>query len=441
MIAYLYPPSLNPCRRSCDAHRKILERDVNKYRTLWMPLWRREAEVVIFREAMRESVAEYEVDVHRAMQVRDMETPEASYTDLVRDLGALEDQSRGTGSKSAILAAVLAWLYAERPFEGLRLAANLLQSDTDTIASMAGALLGVVAPSPPPGTLCDRDYIGYEAKRLHDISTGARVTKSFVYPDFLEWEAPRTQADAVYTRGEDWYLSGLGLLVPQAQVAEHGGHVWQWFNLAASGGYYQSLLLKRRHAPMDLGAKRASADVSHAQGQLAIDSPNARQLELSAETAPKPMARSQSDRPQAQSASLPYVVADEIALHAGFEPARDWSRPPLLIAVGSGERTRVGHRLRYAIVARATESCPSLTVSRRAPQRPCGECAGKAGAFFPSPDYNDPRVVSPLRQGARLRQTIESPFGWHVFSLHLQSPFGVAAVVVEQIEKSSHMSK
>ncbi|WP_347404568.1 ADP-ribosylglycohydrolase family protein [Streptomyces sp. MST-110588] len=64
--------------------------------------------------------------------------------------GAASRTQRVDQAQSPLLAAVLAHAYADSPEAGLLLAANTLGSDTDTIATMAGALLGVVTAGPRP---------------------------------------------------------------------------------------------------------------------------------------------------------------------------------------------------------------------------------------------------------------------------------------------------
>lgn len=53
---------------------------------------------------------------------------------------------------TAVLSLWIAHVYQGDPLAGLRLAAGLLGSDTDTIATMAGALLGAVASEDPRAT-------------------------------------------------------------------------------------------------------------------------------------------------------------------------------------------------------------------------------------------------------------------------------------------------
>lgn len=59
-----------------------------------------------------------------------------------------------------------AHIHQDDPVGGTRLAANLLGSDIDTVATMAGALLGAVAVDDPPEPVLDAELIVKEARRL-----------------------------------------------------------------------------------------------------------------------------------------------------------------------------------------------------------------------------------------------------------------------------------
>ncbi|MCK4613669.1 MAG: ADP-ribosylglycohydrolase family protein, partial [Thermoplasmata archaeon] len=63
--------------------------------------------------------------------------PANHYADIVKGTGAISPQYRGSGTKTAVLAVALAWIYKHSPKEAIEAAANLLGSDTDTIATMS----------------------------------------------------------------------------------------------------------------------------------------------------------------------------------------------------------------------------------------------------------------------------------------------------------------
>ena len=70
-----------------------------------------------------------------------------------------------------------------------RLAASVLGTDTDTIATMAAALSGATDAAPDPPPVLDSEYLTSEALRLAKIADG-QATMPFSYPDLLRWTPP-----------------------------------------------------------------------------------------------------------------------------------------------------------------------------------------------------------------------------------------------------------
>jgi hypothetical protein len=173
--------------------------------------------------------------------------PARSYRMLLERTGCLTQRFRGSGFKTALAAVALAWLYRDRPIEeALALSANELESDTDTIATMAGAILGCVHVSEPQWTIQDRAYIAQEAMRLAAISRG-RPQDSFAYPDLGHWSPPTRQTASVGLNGRGFALAGLGALDPVGSEYAAGDAVWQWFTLS----FGQTVLAKRRAVVRD----------------------------------------------------------------------------------------------------------------------------------------------------------------------------------------------
>ena len=171
--------------------------------------------------------------------------PEESYRKIVTALGGLEESQRGSGTKTAIIASALSWLYEkEDPSTAMLTAANLLHSDTDTIATMAGAIIGGIVDTPPNGEIQDQQYLEKEALRLFKISCG-QITQSFSYPDLLKWNPPKTQQDSVGT--SDGEISVAGLAYAEKNGEEFFGRgknaaLWQWLKL----DFGQTIFVKRR---------------------------------------------------------------------------------------------------------------------------------------------------------------------------------------------------
>jgi len=217
--------------------------------TLWLPAWERAASSQL-SAAVAESVAEcdlYFSEVNRVVDELGTE-PASCYRELAARLDARNPEIRGSGTLTVVLAAALAWLARTSPAETLTAAVNELGTDTDTIATMAAAIVGVCTDEDPPAGVVDEDLIAREADRLSAISQGS-ATNSFAYPDLLGWRPPRTQVEAVgYGDRDALALSGLGYLRTRGDIVasdRRSAAIWQWHELA----FGQHVLLRRRERP------------------------------------------------------------------------------------------------------------------------------------------------------------------------------------------------
>ncbi|MCQ3813580.1 MAG: ADP-ribosylglycohydrolase family protein [Acidimicrobiia bacterium] len=166
------------------------------------------------------------------------------YQALCKKLDLYAEHQKGSGILTPVAAAALATV-APEPHEGMVVAANELGTDTDTIATMAGALLGACHPGKHPlEELLDDSYLLNEADRLTAISQGIE-TDNHQYPDVLEWVAPQTQADALVTDNGQLAVEGLG---PVKELDEEmlwsprKDFAWQWVQT----DFGQTLIIKRR---------------------------------------------------------------------------------------------------------------------------------------------------------------------------------------------------
>lgn len=218
-------------------------RSDDELNTFWFPVWRERSSAdveVLLKQAQQESLRDVAA-IEDQLRLDSKNT----YSRIVEVLGGLDPACRGSGIKTSILAAALAWLFKDRPTtDALVEAANVLESDTDSIATMAGALLGAVSRSEPQGDLADREYIAEQAARLYDVGRGA-ARQSFRYPDLMTWRSPKTALDAVgYTNGH-LVVAGLGPARPIGRKWEDRGDkdtAWQWLAL----GFGQNILAKQR---------------------------------------------------------------------------------------------------------------------------------------------------------------------------------------------------
>lgn len=220
----------------------MMRRD-EQLRDMWLGLWARETSA-LFDDAFLAVVGECHGDVRRLDAVLgkriDAETTFRTAVDAVH---AFDRNLRGAGTKTALLSWALALLESDVE-RAVQIATNTLGSDTDTIASMTGALLGVVADRDPTEPLLDREYIVSEAHRMAAIASGGEAS-TFAYPDLLHWAPPRTQSDALFEQDGRMFVLGLGPAQALGDVVggtpKQNGR-WQWVRT----DFGQSLLIKRR---------------------------------------------------------------------------------------------------------------------------------------------------------------------------------------------------
>jgi len=212
--------------------------------TFWRPVWEDQSGISL-KNSILKVKEECLIDIDIALKYTDLNSEE-NYYQLVNSLGALNADQRGSGTKTAIIASVLAWMYRDDdPACALEVSANLLNSDTDTIGTMAGAILGAGVTKKPSIEIEDQDYIDSEAIRLYEVSCG-KQTGSFAYPNLHNWVPPRTQLDSVGMSDNKLCLAGIGSGVAVSKAFPSAGNpniMWQWLKL----DFGQTILVKRRN--------------------------------------------------------------------------------------------------------------------------------------------------------------------------------------------------
>ncbi len=229
---------------------------IEDHRTLgatWIGLWQ-EATGKEFRDAWQSTSAELRAAVNDATgQVDAAEGVAAAYAGVVARLGLRNPEQQGSGILTTVAAVALA-AAASKAHEGVVAAANATGTDTDTIATMAGALLGACdSPSDPPEAPLDSDYLESEADRLVAVSRGEQAG-NYTYPDLLTWSAPVTQADALVSDNGSPAVEGLGpakRLVEEAIYTARRDFAWEWVRT----NFGQTLLIKRRPEVKPLEAR------------------------------------------------------------------------------------------------------------------------------------------------------------------------------------------
>lgn len=207
---------------------ELLEKDP-QLASFWLPTWEERSGITI-QNALENAFKEINQDITRIENLFHTYNT-VNYEDILDCLGCRTDKYRGSGLKTALAASALAFISQElRIEEILILVANELHSDTDTIATMVGAIVGSLENRLPEWDILDRSYITAEASRLARIASGKHES-SFEYPDPAKWVSPSTQASAVVNTTEGLSISGLGSLKVIGERYDHGNFSWQWFEL------------------------------------------------------------------------------------------------------------------------------------------------------------------------------------------------------------------
>lgn len=215
----------------------------------WRPRW----EAVTHRDfgaAWREAVDEVGVALRDTEQTlarmresrHDRSQAADAYEQIVRILALDAPDSRGSAITTSVAAVLLASAFPDHPAKSAQLAASRLDTDTDTIATMAAAIVGAASPAPLPSPVQDHEYIEQESNRLTSIAEG-KAAPQFSYPDLLHWTPPKSGLDSVGLIDGRLALAGMGWLEPHEQKEyEAKDGVWQWMRTS----FGPTMLLKRR---------------------------------------------------------------------------------------------------------------------------------------------------------------------------------------------------
>ena len=259
----------------------------------WLPVWEKQSGLGL--DSAIDTVAGECLEDLKAASPHLGKAPDAAYRSALQAIGATAADARGSGTKTAILAALLCWLHRDSdPEVPLVCAANTLGTDTDTIGTMAGALLGAVLETRPSEPLQDQAYIEREAKRLADL--GKVVGESFSYPDLMQWNPPAVQLDAIGIVEGRLCVSGLAFAkaIGSEYKTKSDSHetVWQWLSL----DFGQSVIAKRRPSPKQLPTSshprpprtRPSSVVDRGKPrQLPLSTPSTKGVEMTLDTLTK----------------------------------------------------------------------------------------------------------------------------------------------------------
>ena len=219
-------PALMKRDHELDFWRVAFEQEAGDFREAWLSV---------------EKEAKYAIDFVSTCGARTH--GEERYGAIVDGLRLRDPARRGSGTLTAVAATALGWCEPEAG-AAMRIAANALGTDTDTIATMSGAILGATSETEPPVEVLDATLVRREADRLADIAAG-NDPSNHQYPDLMHWLAPKTRSDALARdKGGALMVRGLGRatqLHDQPELASHGFR-WRWVKL----DFGQTLLIKGR---------------------------------------------------------------------------------------------------------------------------------------------------------------------------------------------------
>lgn len=276
--------------------------------SFWLPVWEEKSKVRL-EDAVRTVIAECDRDL--GLIASHAHTNGNGYRSAAQAVGAYEPETRGSATKTAILASYAAWLFREDAHAGMLCIVNALGTDTDTIATMCGALLGAVHQEAPSEELADQEYLRSEAERMAHIAEGEDAA-SFRYPDLLRWNPPRAMLDVVGLDEQGVVIAGLGAATPISDPILQSGSspsMWQWMQLS----FGQKVFIKRRTELQSMQNNQLPADSRALRVNPKPVSPKNNQRDLFPRPHPPP--------PQAvKPAVLSVDEAFESVSRANFEP-------------------------------------------------------------------------------------------------------------------------
>jgi ADP-ribosylglycohydrolase len=214
----------------------------DQLKRFWLKAWESASGLKI-GEALDSTCREMLSDIDRvcAIQVDGL----SSYrhvVDVLEGFGA----KQGTGTNTALAAAYISWLAKPDAIEDALIeVASAIGSDTDTIGTMVGAILGGTTDRLPSWEIQDRDYIAYEASRVA-LASNRYVQESFGYPDLLKWTPPSAQSDVLGAVENGVAVAGLGDAKMISRAGTAGTYVWFWIGLH----FGQTILCKAKESGM-----------------------------------------------------------------------------------------------------------------------------------------------------------------------------------------------
>lgn len=208
--------------------------------TVWLSRWEEQTSSN-FAEQTSIVVKEYKQYIDEFSKHKNG-SPQERYYSFAKAIGAIGGRETGSSIKTTVLAAAAALLFQnEDPVLCLQTTASLFNSDTDTISTMTGALLGASVNNEPDFPIQDKDYLKKEAIRLYNIAHKI-PEESFSYPSILKWTSPRNSIDQVKNYNNTYYIDGLCRIKLKEKQYSNNSAIWQF----AETNFGQTILVKRR---------------------------------------------------------------------------------------------------------------------------------------------------------------------------------------------------
>jgi ADP-ribosylglycohydrolase len=219
---------------------------------IWFPIWQSKVNISI-DEYIENTIQMMLNDIGTVIKILEKENFDShsselskeTYKLIVQSIDAFNPAFSGSAIKTVILSAVIAYYFSQNPIDGLTICVNTLGSDTDSIASMAGAIMGCLTENQPPQKIMDQEFLEFQANRLSKINDQQSVSQ-YSYPDLLHWKLPSSLIELVGLSNNEIAIYGLGRLSPIGnqffQKLKNGSIVWQFFKTE----FGQTILLSFR---------------------------------------------------------------------------------------------------------------------------------------------------------------------------------------------------
>lgn len=306
-------------------------------RLFWVGAWE-DASKTSFEDAVQLVVTEMLDDIEMLTEFQG-QTLSTSYQRAAEAVGGMDQSSRGSGTKTAILAAFASSAAdTSGPNSTLVTLINALGTDTDSIATMAGAILGACTERACDGALQDREYIRSEADRLAAIAD-ERPAATFRYPDLRSWKPARAAVDAVGLVEGNLWLIGLGELEPLdlGKVKNLGDETLGWCRLS----FGQTILARVRANPQTISPQRLGIiRASHSESDRAATPPPERLRDLFSGNGNR--ATPDKTEPSASLEGLTLSETLQRIIAEGFPPAMIGQALLLQVDAGNSDFTEKG---------------------------------------------------------------------------------------------------